>query len=69
MKNLTAKQFARMLGLRGKGGADYICATVLLKALVRQGVVRKVDTVRVAKKGRPRDVFSVPTKINLKLAS
>lgn len=61
---MTVRQFARSLGLK-KTGADYIGATVLMKVLVRQGVVKKVGQIETGKRGRQSVLYSIPTNIKL----
>lgn len=61
---MTVRQFARSLGLK-KTGADYIGATVLMKVLVKQGLVRKVGSVETGKRGRKSVLYIVPTNLRL----
>ena len=61
---MTVRQFARSLGLK-RTGADYIGTTVLLKVLVKQGVVRKVGAKDTGKRGRKSVLYSIPTNLRL----
>lgn len=61
---MTVRQFARSLGLK-KTGADYIGATILLKVLVKQGVVKKVGAKQTGKRGRKSVLYNVPTSLRL----
>lgn len=61
---MTVRQFARSLGLK-KTGADYIGATILLKVLVKQGVVKKVGTKETGKRGRKSVLYNIPARLRL----
>lgn len=62
---MTVREFAASLGLK-KTGLDYLGTTVLMKLLCKKGIARKVGKVALTTRGRPSDIFRVPTEIALK---
>lgn len=62
---MTVREFAASLGLK-KTGLDYLGTTVLMKLLCKKGIAKKVGKVALTTRGRPSDLFRVPTEIALK---
>lgn len=64
-KTMTIREFAASLGLK-KTGLDYIASTVLMRLLCKQGIAKKVGKVSLTPRGRPSDLFRVPTEFTLR---
>jgi hypothetical protein len=62
---MTVREFASSLGLK-RTGLDYLGSTVLMKLLCKKGIAKKVGKVALNSRGRPSDLFRIPTEIALK---